>query len=152
MDAWVLWLIAAAVFGVGEIATLGFFLAAIVAGVGFGAAFQGALRSVAMVAGPHERAGVITLAASVLVVGPAAAEGGASLLSQLVAVPVLEGGSGGGAGRQPLENAQLPCDRYTAYWDGKVQSTSQDAGRGIYLYSLEVDGKSYGVKRMFLRR
>jgi membrane protein implicated in regulation of membrane protease activity len=27
MDAWVLWLIAAAVFGVGEIATLGFFLA-----------------------------------------------------------------------------------------------------------------------------
>ncbi len=27
MDAWVLWLIAAAIFGVGEIATLGFFLA-----------------------------------------------------------------------------------------------------------------------------
>ena len=75
-----------------------------------------------------------------------------NLLSQLVAVPVLEGGAGGGSGGQPLENVQLPCDRYTAYWDGKVQSTSQDAGRGIYLYSLEVDGKSYGVKRMFLRR
>jgi len=27
MDAWVIWLIAAAIFGVGEIATLGFFLA-----------------------------------------------------------------------------------------------------------------------------
>ncbi len=74
-----------------------------------------------------------------------------NLLSQLVAVPVLQGGSGGSGG-QPLENVLLPCDRYTAYWDGKVQSSSQEAGRGIYLYSLEVDGKSYGVKRMFLRR
>jgi membrane protein implicated in regulation of membrane protease activity len=46
MDAWVLWLIVAAVFGVGEIATLGFFLApfaggalvaALVAAVGAGA-------------------------------------------------------------------------------------------------------------------
>jgi membrane protein implicated in regulation of membrane protease activity len=45
MDAWVLWLIAAAIFGVGEIATLGFFLApfaggaliaALVAAVGAG--------------------------------------------------------------------------------------------------------------------
>jgi membrane protein implicated in regulation of membrane protease activity len=45
MDAWVLWLIAAAIFGVGEILTLGFFLApfalgaliaAIVAAVGAG--------------------------------------------------------------------------------------------------------------------
>jgi len=45
MDAWVLWLIAAAIFGVGEIATLGFFLApfavgalaaAVVAAVGAG--------------------------------------------------------------------------------------------------------------------
>jgi membrane protein implicated in regulation of membrane protease activity len=47
MDAWVIWLIVAVVFAVGEIATLGFFLApfaagaliaAIVAGVGGGAA------------------------------------------------------------------------------------------------------------------
>ena len=46
MEAWVLWLIAAAIFGVGEIATLGFFLApfavgalaaAVVTGVGAGA-------------------------------------------------------------------------------------------------------------------
>jgi len=49
MEDWVLWLIAAVVFGVGEIATLGFFLApfaggalvaAVVAGVGGGAAFS----------------------------------------------------------------------------------------------------------------
>jgi membrane protein implicated in regulation of membrane protease activity len=47
MDAWVIWLIAAVIFGVGEIATLGFFLApfaggalvaAIVTGAGAGAA------------------------------------------------------------------------------------------------------------------
>ena len=49
MDAWVIWLIVAVVFGIGEIATLGFFLApfaggalvaAIVAGVGGGAALS----------------------------------------------------------------------------------------------------------------
>ena len=49
MDDWVLWLIAAVIFGVGEIATLGFFLApfaggalvaAVVAGLGGGTAFS----------------------------------------------------------------------------------------------------------------
>jgi len=49
MEDWVLWLIAAVVFGVGEIATLGFFLApfaggalvaAVVAGLGGGTAFS----------------------------------------------------------------------------------------------------------------
>jgi membrane protein implicated in regulation of membrane protease activity len=49
MDAWVIWLIAAVVFGVGEIATLGFFLApfaggalvaALVSGAGAGAAIS----------------------------------------------------------------------------------------------------------------
>jgi predicted MFS family arabinose efflux permease len=45
----------------GDASSTGFFLAAIVAGMGFGAAFQGALRSVVMVAGPHERAGIISV-------------------------------------------------------------------------------------------
>jgi MFS family permease len=45
----------------GDVSTVGFFTAAVVAGVGFGAAFQGALRSVVMVAGAHERAGVISV-------------------------------------------------------------------------------------------
>jgi membrane protein implicated in regulation of membrane protease activity len=49
MDAWVIWLIAAVIFGVGEIATLGFFLApfaggalvaALVSGAGGGAALS----------------------------------------------------------------------------------------------------------------
>jgi MFS family permease len=38
-----------------------FFLAAVVAGAGFGAAFQGALRTVVGLAHPHERAGIISV-------------------------------------------------------------------------------------------
>jgi MFS family permease len=64
----------------GDSSTLGFFLAAIVAGVGFGAAFQGALRSVAMVAGPHERAGVI----SVLFVISYVAFGGPAIIAGIL--------------------------------------------------------------------
>jgi hypothetical protein len=41
--------------------TPAFFLATVVAGVGFGCAFQGAFRSVAMTAGPSERAGVLSV-------------------------------------------------------------------------------------------
>ena len=66
----------------GDASTLGFFLAAIVAGVGFGAAFQGALRSVAMVAGPQERAGVI----SVLFVISYVAFGGPAIIAGLLVV------------------------------------------------------------------
>jgi membrane protein implicated in regulation of membrane protease activity len=59
MDAWVIWLIAAVVFGVGEIATLGFFLApfalgalvaAIVSGAGAGAVVSWAVFLVVSVA------------------------------------------------------------------------------------------------------
>jgi predicted MFS family arabinose efflux permease len=58
--------------------TPAFFLATVVAGVGFGAAFQGAFRSVAMVAGPHERAGVLSVLFVISYVafgGPAIAAG-----------------------------------------------------------------------------
>ena len=75
-----------------------------------------------------------------------------NLLSQLVAVPVLQEGSGSAASGQPLENVMLTCDRFVAYWDGKVQSTAQDAPRGIYLYQLEVDGRRHGARRMMLVR
>lgn len=66
----------------GDTSSLGFFLAAIVAGTGFGAAFQGALRSVVMVAGPHERAGVI----SVLFVISYVAFGGPAIIAGLLVV------------------------------------------------------------------
>lgn len=67
-----------------------------------------------------------------------------NLLTQLVAVPVLQGGSvgGGAAGGQPLENVLLTCGQYTAYWDGKYRNTGREVASGIYLYRLEVDGKA----------
>jgi hypothetical protein len=40
---------------------VGFFAATAVAGVGFGAGFQGAIRSVVPLAAPHERAGVLSV-------------------------------------------------------------------------------------------
>jgi hypothetical protein len=64
-----------------------------------------------------------------------------NLLTQLVAVPVLQGGSGGVAGGQPLENVLLTCGQYTAYWDGKYRNTGRDVASGIYLYRLEVNGR-----------
>ena len=38
-----------------------------------------------------------------------------NVLAQLVAVPVLQGGSAGVAGGQPLSNVLLTCGQYTAY-------------------------------------
>lgn len=61
-----------------------------------------------------------------------------NLLSQLVAIPVLQGGTNAA---QPLDNLLLPCGPYTAYWDGKVIRTGREAASGVYLFRLEVDGK-----------
>ena len=62
-----------------------------------------------------------------------------NLLSQLVAIPVLQGGQNAA---QPLNNLVLPCGEYVAYWDGKVMGTGREAASGVYLYRLEVDGKT----------
>ncbi|MGI8510590.1 MAG: hypothetical protein ACR2MQ_14835, partial [Gemmatimonadaceae bacterium] len=64
-----------------------------------------------------------------------------NILSQLVAVPVLQGGTGSVAGGAPLESVELSCGQYTAYWDAKNAKTGQDAAAGIYLYRLEIDGR-----------
>lgn len=64
-----------------------------------------------------------------------------NILSQLVAVPVLQGGTGSVAGGAPLESLDLSCGQYTGYWDAKNSRTGQDAPPGIYLYRLEIDGK-----------
>lgn len=74
-----------------------------------------------------------------------------NLLSQLVAVPVLQGGTGGVAGGQPLENVYLTCGQYTAYWDGKYINSSREVASGIYMYRLEVDGRSV-VKKMLVSK
>ncbi len=64
-----------------------------------------------------------------------------NILSQLVAVPVLQGGTGSVAGGAPLESLELTCGQYTGYWDAKNSRTGQDAPPGIYLYRLEIDGR-----------
>jgi len=62
-----------------------------------------------------------------------------NLLHQLVAVPVLQGGSNAG---QPLDNLSLQCGEYIAYWGGKDIRTGREAASGVYLFRLEVDGKT----------
>ena len=64
-----------------------------------------------------------------------------NILSQLVAVPVLQGGTGSVAGGAPLESLELSCGQYMGYWDAKNSKTGQDAPPGIYLYRLEIDGR-----------
>jgi hypothetical protein len=74
-----------------------------------------------------------------------------NLLSQLVAVPVLQGGTGGVAGGQPLESVLLTCGQYTAYWDGKYLNSTREVASGIYMYKLEVDGRPF-VKKMLVSK
>ena len=69
--------------------------------------------------------------------------------AQVVATPVLQGGTGGVAGGQPLEKVSVQCGDYVAYWDGKVQATGREAASGVYLYRLEVDGVPL-VKKMIV--
>jgi hypothetical protein len=72
-----------------------------------------------------------------------------NVLSDVVATPVLQGGTSGVAGGQPLEKVTVPCGEYVAYWDGKVQATGREAASGVYLYRLEVDGVPL-VKKMIV--
>lgn len=75
-----------------------------------------------------------------------------NILSNLVAVPVLQGGSNGVAGGQPLNNLTLPCGEYVAFWDGKIQATGREAASGIYLYRLEVDGVPTLMRKMIVAK
>lgn len=69
-----------------------------------------------------------------------------NILSQLVAVPVLQGGSGSVADGASLENVELTCGQYTAYWDAKHLRTKQDVPAGVYIYRLEVDKRPLTMK------
>lgn len=72
-----------------------------------------------------------------------------NILSQLVAVTVLQGGSGSVAEGTPLDGVELSCGQYTAYWDAKNSKTGQDVSPGIYLYRLEVDGRRVTKKMIY---
>ena len=73
-----------------------------------------------------------------------------NILSQLVAIPVLQGGGGSVPDGQPLDNVMLPCSRYVGYWDGRSLDGNGQASPAVYIYRLEVDGKAY-VHKMTLR-
>ena len=72
-----------------------------------------------------------------------------NVLARAVAVPVLQGGTSGVAGGQPISAVTIPCGEYTAYWDGKVNNTGRDAPSGVYTYVLEIDGSPL-VKKMIV--
>ena len=69
-----------------------------------------------------------------------------NLLSQLVAVPVLQGSG------QLLDNVTVSCGEYKAYWDGKVLNTGREAASGVYYYRLEVNGVPLPLKRMLVAK
>ena len=71
-----------------------------------------------------------------------------NILSQLVAIPVLQGGTQGGV---RLVNLSLTCGDYVAYWDGKLMDTKKEVASGVYLYELRVDAQSM-VKRMLVTK
>jgi len=73
-----------------------------------------------------------------------------NIIMDVVSIPVLQSGTGGVAGGQPLEKLSIPCGDYVAYWDGKVQANGREAASGIYLYRLEVDGVAPLVKKMIV--
>lgn len=72
-----------------------------------------------------------------------------NVIAQLVAVPILQGG-GESRGR-PVENLQLRCGEYTAFWDGTSMRSSEQVASGIYMYRLEVDGRPY-TRRMLVTK
>lgn len=69
-------------------------------------------------------------------------------LVQLVAMPVLQGGSNDVAGGQRLNRLSLACGEYRAYWDGKYLNTRREVASGVYLYELEVDGYRMSKKML----
>ena len=75
-----------------------------------------------------------------------------NLLSQVVAIPVLQGGSGNVAGGQSLENVSLSCGTYQAFWDGKYLSTAREVASGIYFYQLLIDGKVVDSRKMLVAK
>jgi hypothetical protein len=72
-----------------------------------------------------------------------------NVLTQLVAVPVLQNGTITLAGGQLLEGVQLTCGRYTAYWNGMSVIDHRPVPAGKYIYRLEVDGQDE-VKKMIV--
>jgi hypothetical protein len=74
-----------------------------------------------------------------------------NILSQLVAIPVLQGGTSSVAPGTRIANLPLGCGDYVAYWNGKFMDSTREAASGVYLYELNIDGQSL-VKRMLITK
>lgn len=78
-----------------------------------------------------------------------------NILAQLVAVPVLQGGSStsgaDAATGRPVDHLTLSCGQYTAYWDGKIMNTNTEVPSGVYVYELVIDGDRL-MKKMFVAK
>ena len=74
-----------------------------------------------------------------------------NVLMQLVATPVIQGGAGNVAGGQPLQNVLVPCGQYVAYWNGTYGTTGKEAGSGVYIAALDVDGQRFLVKMIVMK-
>ena len=73
-----------------------------------------------------------------------------NVLAQLVAVPILQGTG------EALDNLELSCSSvdgcaYSAYWDGNVRNTTQQAASGVYIYQLVVDGQRFTKKMIIMK-
>src|SRR5467141_4665772 len=72
-----------------------------------------------------------------------------NVLAQLVAVPILQGSG------ELLDNVPLACSSstecpFSAYWDGNVRTTGQQAASGVYIYQLVVDGRRFTKKMIIM--
>lgn len=78
-----------------------------------------------------------------------------NILAQMVAVPVLQGGSStsgaGAATGRPVDHLSLTCGQYSAYWDGKILNTNTEVPSGVYVYELVIDGQRI-MKKMFVAK
>jgi hypothetical protein len=75
-----------------------------------------------------------------------------NVLAQLVAVPILQGSG------EALSDLELTCGTagpgmcpFTAYWNGKVLNTDNDAASGVYIYQLIVDGRRFTKKMIIMK-
>jgi hypothetical protein len=82
-----------------------------------------------------------------------------NILSQEVAVPVLEDGSVNSTTSVPsslvgasLSNVKLVCGDYQAYWSGFVKGTKKEAASGTYVVQVFVNGKPTYVVRILNRK
>lgn len=66
-----------------------------------------------------------------------------NVISQLVAIPVLQASSGGSiaSGGQPVNGLVLSCGDYVAYWNGHYMGTRREVASAVYLFELMIDGQ-----------